>query len=100
MLSVSQGRGSLGKHEYVRPRGRPLSTLSAEQVSLEACAVGNGAHRLQPLFVAALVELCLWPVDRKVVLWLVAVDVVYSCGPLSQGGGLRSLTKLGDERKR
>lgn len=58
---------------------RPLSTLSPGQVTLEATVVANGTHRLQTLFVAALVALCLWLVDMKVALWLVAADVFYSC---------------------
>lgn len=79
-MCLSGERGSLGKHEYVRLRVRPLSTLSAEQVSLEATVrwimVHTGyRHYLWP----ALVVLCLWLVDMKVVLWLVAVDVFYSC---------------------
>lgn len=80
---VSQGRGSLGEHGYVRLRVRPLSTLSPGQVTLEATVRYT---QLQTLFVVALVVLCLWLVDMKVVLWLVAVDVFSCCGHLSQGG--------------
>lgn len=70
-LCLSGERGSLGKREYVRLRVRPLNTLSAEQVSLEATVGWTMVHPGYRHY--------LWPADMKVVLWLVAADVVYSC---------------------